>query len=136
MDVEGVLHGVEGTALVVQPDLHDVAHPELPADVHVLAAGRGFPDDPAHLRGRRIPVHHGHRPAPLHGVEVGGIEAHQTVHHEGDAVLLHGEGEFAVDRGVEVLAVQGDLAGGVDVGAEGVEGGCRRGRGTRCVRCR
>ncbi len=100
-----MLHAVERTPLVDEANLRRLTPPEVPGDVHVLAAARRIPQHPTHLPSRRRPVHHRHRAAPLDRRNVDRVELHQALGDVRHSVRLEREHERLIGRPVQKPAV-------------------------------
>ena len=123
MDVERVLHGVEGAAIVHDADLHHVSDRKIPLDLLVLAAGVRLAQDPADLAAGRGPVHARHRPGPFDGIEVDPVVGHRAFDREREILRFQRHDEFVVGCVVEAGPVAIDVRDDVRVFAQRLEGG-------------
>ena len=109
VDVEGVLHGVEGRGVVPDADRDDVPDRKTPGNVHVLVAGRGFADDPANLLRGGHRVHHRHGVRPLDRREEDPVGAHALHDRRIEPGHLHREEQLVVRTPVEVAPEAGHV---------------------------
>ena len=123
MNVQRVLHRVEGAAVVDDADLHHVPDREVPLDLVVLVPGCGLAQHPANLASGRGPVHARHRPGPLDRIEVDPVVGHRSFDGGRQILGLQRHHEFTVGLVVEAWPVAVDIRDHVGVLAQRLERG-------------